>query len=114
MADLPLIQGKKPDSEWEVWVAQALYKFDEPFIFQYYLGTGSTRGDLIIDFLLLRFETPMEVYGEYHHEDELPGGDVFRLVDMRDEFGVDPIVLWDDDCKDYSTVEKFIKREVLV
>lgn len=114
MADLPEIQGKKPDSVQEVWVAKALYKYQEPFIFQYAaLGGTDMRGGLIIDFLLIRFGIPLEVYGDYWHEDELPGRDVIRITKMKEMFGMEPLILWGSEAETESDVTNWVRRNAI-
>ena len=52
--ELPLIQGHRPDSIQEVWVAEALDKYKIKFWFQYEISGGlRLRGGLIVDFYLL-------------------------------------------------------------
>jgi len=114
MAELPEIQGKKPDSKEEVWVAQALYKYHEPFIFQYAaLGGTDMRGGLIIDFLLTRFEIPLEVYGDYWHEDELPGRDIIRITKMKEMFNVEPLILWGSEAGSENDVLQWVRRNAI-
>lgn len=111
---LPLIQGKNPDSVQEVWVAQSLYKYHEPFVFQYaMLGGTDMRGGLVIDFLLTRFNVPLEVYGEYWHEDELPGRDIIRVAKMRDMFGMEPLILWGSEAKTEQDVLNWVRRNAI-
>lgn len=113
MADLPLIQGKMPDSQQEVWVAQALYKYDEPFVFQYaVLGGVDMRGGFIIDFLLTRFGIPLEVYGDYWHKDELSGDERQRLDALRDAFGVIPLVILGSETQTYQEADRWVRRNV--
>lgn len=80
---LEKIQGKYPDSQTEVNVAQALDNLGYEYIFQYWLG-GRTRGSKEIDFLVLTVPkpTPLLVHGEYWHtglmavEDELKEAEI--------------------------------------
>lgn len=110
---LPEIQGKKPDSKEEVWVAQALYKYDEPFVFQYaVLGGIDMRGGLIIDFLLTRFMTPLEVYGDYWHEDEISGDEILRLAKLKEIFGTEPLVILGSKAETPQMVERWVRRNV--
>lgn len=114
MDDLPEIQGKKPDSELEVWVAEALYKFGEPFVFQYAIKGGATmRGGYIIDFLLTRFNIPLEVFGDYWHEDELSDEEVQRLVELEQMFG-DMLKIWESEAQTREMTEAWVRRNVLV
>ncbi len=67
-----LIQGRKPDSIWEWWTAQALWRYKIPFMYQFQLfGSSSRRGDIIVDFAVWnRRFSPLLVHGDYCHEAE--------------------------------------------
>lgn len=107
------IQGKVPDSKEEVWVAKSLYKYGVAFIFQYSISGGrSTRGGFIIDFVLTKFNVPLEVYGNYWHENELPGRDVVRMKAIEMFFGVKPLILWAGDVSSQEDVDNWIRKNV--
>ena len=108
---LPEIQGKRPDSKEEVWIAQALYKYKIQFIFQYAVIPHIRRG-FIVDFLLVQTNTPLEVYGNYWHENELPGGDIIRLNSIKEYFGVEPLVVWGNELKTAQDADSWVRRNV--
>lgn len=115
---LPEIQGKIPDSKEEVWVANALYELGIPFVFQWSIAGGMhVRMGRIIDFLLYPQqpnEQPLEVYGNYWHENELPGGDLIRVKQIEQHFGKELLIMWADDIVDQTTAKRWLKQEVLI
>ena len=111
---LELIQGKKPDSKEEVWAAHGLYKFRIPFIFQYAVAGGlRIRRGMVIDFLVTHpVLIPFEVYSDYWHEDELPGGDLIRLKAIEEYFATKPLILWGKDAPNEAAVHRWIGRKI--
>ena len=112
-----LIQGKMPDSKEEYWVAQALYKFDIPFDFQWEIFGGvSRRGGLIVDFIVWNpMINPLLVHGEYWHRGELDGGDKTALVSIASYFKVaieNILVLWGEDAQSEEEVEQWVRINV--
>ena len=115
MANLPQIQGKTPDSKEEVWIAEALYQFQIPFVFQYsILGGSNVRTGMIIDFLITKppTQTPLEFFGDHWHENELPGGDLIRLKAMEDYFGVVPLIIWGKDAPTKQAVSQWVRKNI--
>jgi len=112
---LPLIQGHTPGSQEEVWIANTLYKFKIPFIYQFEVAGGlRIRGGMAIDFMLThpRYH-PFEFYGDYWHEREVSGGDLLRIKAMEDIFHVKPYILWGKDAPDETAVVTWIKKNIL-
>lgn len=115
LADLPLIQGKQPDSKEEVWVAQALDRLRLRYIFQFEIFGGShVRGGILIDFLVWApFATPVEVLGEYWHTGELGADDKFRQGLIEQEFGRKVVNLWTEDLTDPETTYSKVRSELM-
>lgn len=89
-----LIQGQTADSVQEIWVAKALVKLREPFIYHYViLGGSEVREGQIVDFLLTRLVKPVQVFGEYWHR-ALSAEDAYNLAMLEQYFGNTPTVLW--------------------
>ena len=112
-----LIQGKMPDSKEEYWVAQALYKYDIPFDFQWEIFSGrSRRGGLIVDFVVWNpMFNPLLVYGDYWHRGELQGGDVTRMAAIASYFKVaieNILVLWGKDAETEEDVDSWVRENV--
>jgi len=95
LATLPDIQNKRPDSKEEVWVAMALDRLKMPYIYQFDLfGTGSERGSIKLDFLVLRpFSIDLEVQGEHWHTGQLGADDRLRKAIIEAE-GIPVEYLW--------------------
>lgn len=89
-----LIQGKVPGSIQEVWVAQSLVILREPFQYQVVLyGGKQVRGGQVLDFLLTRFNTPVQVFGDRWHSLRT-AEDAYNLSVLETLYGVPPVVLW--------------------
>ena len=115
--ELGLIQGHAPDSKEEYWVAQALYKFNIPFDFQWEIFGGvSRRGGLIVDFIVWNpMINPLLVHGEYWHRGEAQGGDVTRMVAIASYFKIaieNILVLWGEDAQSQEEVEQWVRINV--
>ena len=112
--EIGLIQGQTPDSKYEFWVSEALYRYEIPFMYQFQiLGGRELRGGKVVDFLVWNPDaTPLEVFGLYWHKSELPGGDRVGLDALRSYFGKEPIVLWATDAQTRDDVFRFVRTEV--
>jgi hypothetical protein len=89
-----LIQGKVPGSIQEVWVAWAFVTLREPFQYQVVLyGGKQVRGGQVLDFLLTRFNTPVQVFGDRWHSLRT-AEDAYNLSVLETLYGVPPVVLW--------------------
>lgn len=114
LADLPAIQGKRPDSKEEVWVAQALDRLKLRYIFQYELITAGLRGGIIIDFLVLSpFSIPIEIMGEYWHTGEMGADDKLRQAIIEQMIGNKVVNLWTLDLVDPETAYTIVRRELM-
>ena len=111
---LGLIQGKTPDSKEEYWVAQALYKYEVEFDYQWEIfGGTSRRGGLVVDFVVWNpMQTPLEVNGNYWHRGEMEGGDKYDLIAIEDYFKREAIVLWGEDMQTEEDVDNFVRQNV--
>jgi len=109
-----LIQGKVPDSKEEYWVAQALYKYDIRFDYQWVIDGGtSRRGGLIVDFVVWNpMMTPLEVNGDYWHRGEMDGSNKLDLIAIQQHFHKEPIVMWGEDMETPEDVEQFVRQYV--
>ena len=113
LADLPEIQGKRPDSKEEVWVAQALEKLKIPFIFQFELLESRLRGGILIDFLVLfPFAIPIEIMGEYWHTGEMGSDDKLRQAIIEQMIGHEVVNLWTLDLVDPETTYSKVRAAV--
>ena len=114
---LGLIQGQMPDSKEEYWVAQALYKYDVRFEFQWEIFSGRDRqGGLIVDFVVWnpRF-TPLLVHGNYWHKEELTGGDKTALIAIASYFNIaveSILILWGSDAQSEEDVDAWVRANV--
>ena len=84
-----LIQGQRPGSTNELYVARSLDRLRHRYIYQYIVfDVRGVRGDYRIDFLVLTpvpLPTPLEVFGEFWHEGEMGAEDQFRLAQINEE-----------------------------
>lgn len=108
------IQGKTPGSIQEWWVAQALWKHNVQFIYQFEIFGGThRRGGLIVDFAVWSPDfNGLEVFGEYWHEGDMDGGDRTKIVALKSYFKKDPIILWASDATTKEDVEQFVRNYV--
>lgn len=115
MADYPLIRGQLPDSWQEVYLANALDKYQIPYYYQYVIGKSpSLRGSIVVDFVLLRpFKQGVEIFGSYWHSGKLGADDRLKLSIEQAYFGRETIVIWSDDLPDQDAANKYVKRELL-
>lgn len=111
------IQGRMPDSKEEYWVAKALYRYQIPFHYQWEIYGGTTRrGGLVVDFVVWNpMMTPLLVYGNYWHKNELDGGDKTRIIAIAQYFniGAENIpILWAGNSTTEEDVFNFVRREI--
>ena len=115
--ELRLIQGHIPGSKEEVWIANALDATigEDKYIFQYEVAGGiRVRGGMVVDFMLLHPRlTPLEVYGDYWHESELPGADLLRVKALEQIFHVKPLIVWGKDIPDQAAAHRWVEKNVL-
>lgn len=111
--ELPLIQGKQPDSKEEVWVAAALERLKLKYIYQFELVSASVRGGIVIDFLVLTpFVVPVEVLGEYWHTGEMGSDDRMRQAIIEQQIGNKVVNLWTVDLPDPETTYSKVRHEL--
>jgi len=112
--EVGIIEGHQADSKEEWWVAQALWKYEIPFQYQFQIfGGTSRRGGLIVDFVVYApMAIPFEVNGNYWHKDEMDGGDKMDLIAIEQYFNKEAIVLWGSDAVDRDAVFAFVRKYV--
>ena len=111
-----LIQGRVPQSKEEWWVAKALWRLKEEFIYQFEFFGGHIRGGQILDFLVhtVPFKTALDVKGEYWHRNEMTSEVRFNLFLLEAELHGWAVleVLWGKDLPNEE--ETYLKvRDVL-
>jgi hypothetical protein len=110
---LTLIQGKMPGSYEEWRVAQALEFYGIEYSFQVPLRGGrQIRGGMVLDFLVERppESIPMPVHGRYwHHSIE---EERMYIEALRSIYGVEPVILWDDELGSIDEAKKVLRREL--
>jgi len=114
MADLPLVQGKQPDSKEEVFFAYALMKYDVPFYYQWVIGRNrGLRGAIVVDFVIIRpFYQPVEVFGRYWHAGKLGSDDRLKLAIEQHYFRREPIVIWSDEIDDQEKADQYVRSKI--
>jgi hypothetical protein len=113
-----LIQGKEPDSVEEWRVANALQRFEIPFIYQFEIFDASIRGGIVLDFLVLTrpLSTPLEVYGKYWHRGERSSEERLRDVIVEDYFrgkSQPLLILFASDLQTQEITDSKVRRELL-
>jgi hypothetical protein len=107
------VQGQIPDSYEEWRVAMALEALGIEYRYQVPLRGGrQVRGGMVLDFLVERppEEIPMPVHGRYwHHSIE---EERLYIEALKSIYGVEPIILWDDELTSIDEAKKVLKREL--
>ena len=87
---------KAADSKNEYYLATAFHKLKQQFIYKYTLFgfSAGLRGGIEVDFVLLPFKIPVELFGEYWHRGQLGADDKLKLQREMIEFGFETIVFW--------------------
>lgn len=114
--ELPRIQGHKPDSIQEVWLAEALDRYKIKYYFQFEISGGlRLRGGLIVDFHLILREEALEYYGDYWHEEDMSGEDLLRLKALEDYYGDRNSVhiLWEHEAQTREEIFVWVKNNIL-
>jgi hypothetical protein len=93
------IQDKLADSMNEVYLAQAFTKLNIDFIYKYDIFGASMglRGGIEVDFVLLPFKEPVELFGEYWHSGQLGADDKMKLAREFQYFKRETIIFWGDE-----------------
>jgi hypothetical protein len=110
------IQGRSPGSKEEWWVAQALWRLEIPFIYQYeFFGGRSLRRGQVLDFLVLSkpTSTGIQVFGEYWHQGYLGSEDEFNLVRLEHELQGRVVVLWGEDLPNKEAAYEKVRGALL-
>lgn len=111
--ELPSIQGKRPDSKEEVWVAMALDKLKLRYIFQFELINARLRGGIVIDFLVLYpFSIPIEILGDYWHTGQMGADDKLRQGIIEQMIGNKVVNLWTKELTDPDTTFAKVRHEI--
>lgn len=104
-----LIQGQVPDSKEEWWIAMALNRLGIPYVYQYPVNGGRTRGGYLVDFVVMTTPlfTMIEPEGNHWHTGELGSDDRKRDSDveneMQDVARIPIVKLWIPDMIDEDT-----------
>jgi hypothetical protein len=107
-----LIQGKVPGSIQEVWVAWAFVTLREPFQYQVVLyGGKQVRGGQVLDFLLTRFNTPVQVFGDRWHSLRT-AEDAYNLSVLEALYGVPPVILWGHELTSPEATLSTVRRKL--
>ena len=87
---------KSADSKNEYFLAQAFKKLKQLFIYKYTLFgfSAGLRGGIEVDFVLLPFFQPVELFGEYWHRGQLGADDRLKLQREMLEFKFETIIFW--------------------
>ena len=110
-----LIQGRKPMSHNEWYVALALWKFKIPFLYQVWIAGGYyIRGGQVVDFVVYNpFSTPVQVFGQYWHDQQISSTDELKLAALRSYFSRDAITLLGEETSTKELAEETVRRKVL-
>lgn len=95
---------KSADSVNEYYLAQAFHKLRQRFIYKYALyGFGAgLRGGIEVDFVLLPFYQPVELFGEYWHRGQIGADDRLKLQREMLKFGFETIIFWGAETDTYE------------
>ena len=114
-----LIQGKRPDSLGEWYIANSLYKFKHKFIFHYSVfDTAGVRGTYELDFLItstVPFFTPLEFMAKYWHSGDLGREDQIRMQRIMFELGPninEEQFIWAKEAQTQTAADEAVLRTV--
>lgn len=113
--EMGLIEGRTPRSREEWRVAVALWRYKVEFRYQVPIMGGSmVRGGQLLDFLLLVDPSPipLQIFGNYWHRAQIKNEDRFKISMLRQQFGIDPVVIWGSELQTQDEANTKI-REVL-
>jgi len=113
--EMRLIHGQEPGSKEEWWVALALWKLNLSFRFQVpIMGGRDRRGGFIVDFIVYTpVATPLEVFGNYWHRNQMGMGDSMRISILRDYFNREPVIIWGSEATDEDETLAVVRRKLL-
>ena len=112
------IQGQTPGSTEEWRVANALWRFDIPFIYQFEIFDSSVRGGIVLDFLVQTspLSTPLEVYGKYWHRGERSSEERLRdvIIDSYFRGQAQPLLIFfASDLQDQEMADAKVRSEII-
>lgn len=113
--EMGLIQGHVPKSRDEWRVAVALWRYKIDFYYQVPIRGGSmVRGGQLLDFLLLTDPAPhpLQVFGNYWHRAQIKNEDRFKLAILREQFGVEPYVIWGSQVQTQDDANAIVREVV--
>ena len=112
--NLKLIQGKKPDSKEEWYLAVSFTKYKIPFEFHVPIF-GGLKVIQIVDFVIYYpMAIPVQYFGPYWHEgSRKKASDNLKLAILRHYFKQEPIVFYGAECETQEATDKAVKRKVL-
>lgn len=97
-------------SKEEEYLYRALSKAQIQFYYQFPIyGGRRLRGGLVVDFVLLPFFQPVEVYGEYWHSGQLGADDRLKQALERQYFKKDVILVWGSELPDQAAADMLVK-----
>jgi len=111
---LPLIHGRIPDSQQEVWYAQALTEMEINFQFQVAIRRGSVAGGYYLDFLVFipPNQIPVPIYSKHYHRNELSNDEIARLTIIENIYGpASPV--WAEEITSKAAAKDLIKERLL-
>ena len=109
------IKGRPAGSKEEGRVARSLEKYKIDYFYQVPIRGGRwVAGGQVIDFIaLIPFPQPIQVYGEYWHENQLSTEEHFRLAIVMQEIGREPLVWWGEQLETQEESDFMVQRHLL-
>ena len=114
-----LINGRRPGSLGEWYVANALWKLRHTFIYQFQVfNLTGVKGSFILDFLVtttVPFSTPLEFFGERFHSAELTREDQLRLERIEFELGPninETVIVWGSEAQTQEDTDEVVRRKI--
>lgn len=117
--DQVLIQGIKPDSINEVYVAMALDRLGFVYEYQKWFGLPGIRGSQVIDFLVytVPLPTPLFVHGRYWHTGTMAAEDELKMAELESltrGYWAEPVIIWEEDCESVDDAVAAVRKELMV
>lgn len=114
-----LIQGLRPASKLEWYIALALWRLKLDFLYQYAISGGRyLRGGLVIDFYVytVPLPTPLFAHGDYWHS----GGEtsskntlmIEKVKSVLKGRAADPVIVWEHEALDEEMALEVVKRKL--
>ncbi len=107
-----LIQGRKPASVQEWYVAVALWEVGWQFHYQVPIRGGGRPGGQFLDFLVMTVPrpTPLQPFSTYYHRGHLGVWDRWKLSIVKATYGVEPVVWWSDQIDTQAKAVTMVKK----